>query len=95
MRDQSRLVVSLDCEKTDIDKKIKIANASARLIEDEAVKYLFQEMEENLYRAFSNVQTPDQGEALWREIKVIKALRENMEWYANQRETLAKKARRR
>ena len=52
-------------------------------------------MEENLYRAFSNVQTPDQGEALWREIKVIKALRENMEWYANQRETLTKKARRR
>ena len=95
MRDQSRLVVSLDCEKTDIDKKIKIANASARLIEDEAVKSLFQEMEENLYRAFSNVQTPDQGEALWREIKVIKALRENMEWYANQRETLTKKARRR
>ena len=36
MRDQSRLVVSLESEKTDIDKKIKIANASARLIEDEA-----------------------------------------------------------
>lgn len=95
MRDQSRLVVSLDCEKADIDKKIKVANASARLIEDEAVKYLFQEMEENLYRAFSSVKTPDQGEALWREVKVIKALRENMEWYANQRETLAKKATRR
>jgi hypothetical protein len=52
-------------------------------------------MEENLYRAFSNVKTPDQGEALWREVKVIKALRENMEWYANQRQTLAKKATRR
>ena len=93
MRDQSRLVVSLDCEKADIDKKIRIANGSARLIEDEAVQHLFQEMEENLYRAFSNVKTPDQGEALWREVKVIKALRENMEWYANQRETLTKKAR--
>ncbi len=95
MRDQSRLVISLETEKSDVDKKIRIANGCARLIEDEAIKYLFQEMEENLYRAFSNVQSPEQGEALWREVKVIKALRENMEWYANQKETLAKKARRR
>lgn len=95
MRDQSRLVISLESEKSDVDKKIRVANGCARLIEDETVKYLFQEMEENLYRAFSNVQSPEQGEALWREVKVIKALRENMEWYANQKETLAKKARRR
>ncbi len=93
MRDQSRLVISLETEKSDIDRKIRVANGCARLIEDEAVQYLFQEMEENLYRAFSNVQKPEQGEALWREVKVVKALRENMEWYANQRETLTKKAR--
>ena len=50
-------------------------------------------MEDNLYRAFSSVPTPEQGEGIWREVKVVKALKENLEWYANQRETLAKKGR--
>jgi len=91
--DQLRLVTSLESEKSEIDEKYRVACGAARLIEDEAVKYIFQEIEENLYRAFSGVQTPEQGEALWREVKVVKALRENLEWYANQRETLGKKLR--
>jgi hypothetical protein len=70
-----------------------VANASARLIEDEAIQFIFQEMEDNLYRAFSGASRPDQVEHIWREVKVVKALKENMEWYANQRESLAKRAR--
>jgi|TARA_B110000285_G_scaffold230861_1_gene298257 hypothetical protein len=69
-----------------------VANASARLIEDEAIQFIFQEMEDNLYRAFSGASRPDQVEHIWREVKVVKALKENMEWYANQRESLAKRA---
>ena len=93
MSDQLRLVTSLESEKSEVDEKYRVACGAARLKEDEAVKYIFQEIEENLYRAFSGVQTPEQGEALWREVKVVKALRENLEWYANQRETLGKKLR--
>lgn len=93
MRDQSRLVTSLESEKTDVVHKLKVANAASRLVGDEATQFIFQEMEDNLYRAFSSVPTPEQGEAIWREVKVVKALRENLEWYANQRETLAKRAR--
>ncbi len=93
MREQSRLVTSLNSEQADTETKLQVANGAARLIEDSAVQFLFQEMEENLYRAFSGVQTPEQGEALWREVKVVKALKENLEWYANQRETLGRKAR--
>ena len=93
MIDQLRLVTSLENEKSEVDEKYRVACGAARLIEDAAVQYVFQEMEENLYRAFSGVQTPEQGEALWREVKVVKALRENLEWYANQRETLGKKLR--
>lgn len=93
MRDQSRLVTSLPSDKAELDIRIRVANASARLIEDEAIQFIFQEMEDNLYRAFSSVPTPEQGEAIWREVKVVKALKENMEWYANQRESLAKRAR--
>jgi|TARA_R110002072_G_scaffold173344_1_gene327977 hypothetical protein len=69
-----------------------VANASARLIEDEAIQFIFQEMEDNLYKAFSGASRPDQVEHIWREVKVVKALKENMEWYANQRESLAKRA---
>ena len=93
MSDQLRLVTSLESEKSEVDEKYRVACGAARLKVDEAVKYIFQEIEENLYRAFSGVQTPEQGEALWREVKVVKALRENLEWYANQRETLGKKLR--
>ncbi|MDB4507475.1 hypothetical protein N9064_01135 [bacterium] len=49
-------------------------------------------MEDNLYKAFSGASRPDQVEHIWREVKVVKALKENMEWYANQRESLAKRA---
>jgi hypothetical protein len=69
-----------------------VATASARLIEDEAIQFIFQEMEDNLYKAFSGASRPDQVEHIWREVKVVKALKENMEWYANQRESLAKRA---
>jgi len=87
------LVTSLPVEEADDHKRLKIANASARLIEDESVEFIFQEMETSLYRAFEGIQTPEQGEAIWREVKVIKALKANLEWYANQRETLAKRVR--
>lgn len=93
MRDQSRLVTSLPSDQADTETKLRVANAAHRLIGDEAIQFIFQEMEDNLYRAFSSVPTPEQGEAIWREVKVIKALKENLEWYANQRETLAKKGR--
>lgn len=93
MREQSRLVSSLASEKADQETKLRVANAAHRLIGDEAIQFIFQEMEDNLYRAFSSVPTPEQGEAIWREVKVVKALKENLEWYANQRETLAKKGR--
>jgi hypothetical protein len=93
VREQSRLVTSLPSDKAELDVRIRVANASARLIEDEAIQFIFQEMEDNLYRAFSSVPTPEQGEGIWREVKVVKALKENLEWYANQRETLAKKGR--
>ena len=93
MREQSRLVTSLNSEQANIETKLQVANGAARLIEDGAVKFIFQEMEDNLYRAFSGVQNPEQGEALWREVKVVKALKENLEWYANQRETLGKQVR--
>jgi len=87
------LVTSLPSDKAELDVRIRVANASARLIEDEAIQFIFQEMEDNLYRAFSSVPTPEQGEGIWREVRVVKALKENLEWYANQRETLAKKGR--
>ena len=90
MREQSRLVTSLVSEKSDKAHKLRVANAAHRLIGDEAIQFIFQEMEDNLYRAFSSVPTPEQGEAIWREVKVVKALKENLEWYANQRETLAR-----
>jgi len=93
VREQSRLVNSLASEKADTETKLRVANAAYRLIGDEAIQFIFQEMEDNLYRAFSSVPTPEQGEAIWREVKVVKALKENLEWYANQRETLAKKGR--
>ena len=93
MREQSRLVTSLPSDEAELDVRIRVANASARLIEDEAIQFIFQEMEDNLYRAFSSVPTPEQGEAIWREVKVVKALKENMEWYANQRESLARRER--
>ena len=93
MREQSRLVTSLPSDKAELDVRIRVANASARLIEDEAIQFIFQEMEDNLYKAFSRASRPDQVEHIWREVKVIKALKENMEWYANQRESLAKRAR--
>lgn len=93
MREQSRLVTSLASEEANIDTRLKVANAAHRLIGDEAIQFIFQEMEDNLYRAFSSVPTPEQGEGIWREVKVVKALKENLEWYANQRETLAKKGR--
>ena len=93
MREQSRLVTSLVSESANNETKLRIANSAARLIEDGAVQFIFQEMEDNLYRAFSGVQTPELGEALWREVKVVKALKENMEWYANQQETLGKQIR--
>ena len=93
MREQSRLVSSLASEKADTEAKLRVANAAHKLIGDEAIQFIFQEMEDNLYRAFSSVPTPEQGEAIWREVKVVKALKENLEWYANQRETLAKKGR--
>ena len=93
MREQSRLVTSLPSDKAELDVRIRVANASARLIEDEAIQFIFQEMEDNLYKAFSGASRPDQVEHIWREVKVVKALKENMEWYANQRESLAKRAR--
>jgi len=93
VREQSRLVTSLGSEKADIDTRLRVANAAHRLIGDEAIQFIFQEMEDNLYRAFSGASRPDQVEHIWREVKVVKALKENMEWYANQRESLAKRAR--
>ncbi len=93
MREQSRLVTSLGSEKADIDTKLKVANAAHRLIGDEAIQFIFQEMEDNLYKAFSGASRPDQVEHIWREVKVVKALKENLEWYANQRETLVKRGR--
>jgi hypothetical protein len=90
VREQSRLVTSLKSEKATKEERLRVAMASHRMIEDEAIQFIFQEMEDNLYRAFSNVQTPDQGESIWREVKVVRALKENLEWYANQRETLAR-----
>ena len=92
MRGQLKLVTSLPSDKAELDVRIRVANASARLIEDEAIQFIFQEMEDNLYKAFSGASRPDQVEHIWREVKVIKALKENMEWYANQRESLAKRA---
>lgn len=92
MRGQLKLVTSLPSDKAEIDVRIRVANASARLIEDEAIQFIFQEMEDNLYKAFSGASRPDQVEHIWREVKVVKALKENMEWYANQRESLAKRA---
>jgi len=56
-----------------------VATASARLIQDEAIQFIFQEMEDNLYKAFSGASRPDQVEHIWREVKVVKALKENME----------------
>lgn len=93
MREQSRLVTSLASDKADTETKLRVANAAHKLIGDEAIQFIFQEMEDNLYRAFSSVPTPEQGEAIWREVKVVKALKENLEWYANQRETLTKRGR--
>jgi hypothetical protein len=93
VREQSRLVTSLPSDKAELDVRIRVANASARLIQDEAIQFIFQEMEDNLYKAFSGASRPDQVEHIWREVKVVKALKENMEWYANQRESLAKRAR--
>ena len=92
MTEPSRLAISLDCENADLDKKIKVANAAHRLISDDSVKFIFQEMQENLFKAFSSVQTPEVGESVWREVKVINALKDNLEWYANQRESLTKRA---
>jgi len=79
VREQSRLVSSLASEKADTETKLRVANAAHRLIGDEAIQFIFQEMEDNLYRAFSSVPTPEQGEAIWREVKVVKALKENLE----------------
>jgi len=93
VREQSRLVTSLASDKADTETKLRVANAAHKLIGDEAIQFIFQEMEDNLYRAFSSVPTPEQGEAIWREVKVVKALKENLEWYANQRETLTKRGR--
>tara|TARA_R100000541_G_scaffold37992_2_gene45791 strand:+ start:1482 stop:1745 length:264 start_codon:yes stop_codon:yes gene_type:complete len=87
------LVTSLASDKADTETKLRVANAAHKLIGDEAIQFIFQEMEDNLYRAFSSVPTPEQGEAIWREVKVVKALKENLEWYANQRETLTKRGR--
>jgi hypothetical protein len=92
VRGQLKLVTSLPSDKAELDVRIRVANASARLIEDEAIQFIFQEMEDNLYKAFSGASRPDQVEHIWREVKVVKALKENMEWYANQRESLAKRA---
>ncbi len=48
MREQSRLVTSLESEKADIDTRLRVANAAHRLIGDEAIQFIFQEMEDNL-----------------------------------------------
>ena len=49
MREQSRLVTSLASEEANIDTRLKVANAAHRLIGDEAIQFIFQEMEDNLY----------------------------------------------
>ena len=91
MREQSRsATISLQFEESDKETKLRIANAAARLADDEAVRFVFDQMERNLYEAFRNVASENQGESLWREVKVVKALREGLEWYANSRETLSK-----
>ena len=43
MREQSRLVTSLVSESANNDTKLKVANAAARLIEDGAVQFIFQD----------------------------------------------------
>jgi ethanolamine ammonia-lyase large subunit len=82
----------LQFEEPDKETKLRIANAAVRLSDDEAVRFIFDQMEKNLYEAFRNVTSEKQGESLWREVKVVKALREGLEWYANSRETLSKQS---
>lgn len=91
MREQSKsATISLQFEIPDKETKLRVANAAARLVEDESVKFIFDQIEQNLYEAFRNVTSEKQGESLWREVKVVKALREGLEWYANSRETISK-----
>lgn len=64
----------------------KICHGAARLVEADEVQALFDHIERNLFIAFKVVQGDEQGKELWRQVKSVNALKEQLEHYANARE---------
>lgn len=82
----SDLNVSLGLSRLDSFELEKIAAGATRLVESEEVKLLFEHIETNLFLAFKEISSNEEADKLWRQVKSVKALKEQLEHFANARE---------